>query len=169
MSRAGRSTEAGFTLIELAVVVALLALFTAMVVPRLPALDSGGVRGATRRIAGMTRFLYNEAALSGREHRLEFDLDHGTVRGRVAKDDGELVPVRGLPEEYRLPDGVRLVDVAVAGKEKITSGGTTTVIAPVGWLPETVVHLDNAKGEQLTLRLLSFTGTGEVHAGHRDF
>jgi len=167
-SRTGSSTEAGFTLIELAVVVLLIGLFSALVIPRLPSLAAGDGARATRRIAGTVKFLFNEAALSGREHRLIFDLDHGRLLARQLTPGGELVEVRGLPAESSLPSGVKLLDVAVSGREKVASGSALTPILPAGWLPETVIHL-SSNGETTTVRLLAYTGTAEVYDGYREF
>lgn len=168
--KAGSSTDtSGFTLIELAIVVCLIGLFSALVIPRLPDLTAGGPARAVRRIAGTTKFLYNEAALSGREHRLLFDLDHSRLRPRQLAANGELVAVKGLPEETQLPSGVKLLDVSVAGHEKVTSGETTLAIAPSGWLPQTVIHLQGSDQKILTIRLLSYTGGAEVFEGYREF
>lgn len=170
ISKAGSSTDqAGFTLIELALVVFLLGLFAALAIPRLPSVDAGGPARGARKLAGTAKFLYNEAALSGREQRLICNLDQGRIRPRTLAENGELAPVKGLPQETQLPRGVSFVDVAIAGKEKITHGEATTPFFPAGWLPETVVHLKTDDGEILTVRLLSFTGTAEVYEGYREF
>ena len=159
----------GFTLIELLVVLFLIALFSALVIPRLPEIDAGGPERGARRIAGTIKFLYNEAALSGREHRLLFDLDSNSLRPRTLNDIREVVAVKGLAAESKLPSGVKLLDVAVAGQEKVSSGVTTLSISPTGWLPQTVIHLESADRQILTIRLLSYTGSAEVYEGYREF
>lgn len=169
MTTVAPASARGFTLIELALVVFLIALFSAMVIPRLPGLDAGGPERGARRIAGTTKFLYNEAALTGREHRLIFDLDHGRLRARELSAAGEVRPVKGLPEETKLPSGVKLLDVAVSGRQKVSSGEMTMPIAPSGWLPQTVIHLQSGEREVLTVRLLSYTGSAEVFEGYREF
>jgi general secretion pathway protein H len=67
--------ESGFTLIELTIVVLLLGLFSALVVPRLPGVGEDGLKSSARRIAGTVKYFFNEAALTGRPHRLEYNLD----------------------------------------------------------------------------------------------
>ena len=166
---ADASAPRGFTLIELMVVLFLIALFSALVIPRLPDLDAGGPARGARRIAGMTKFLYNEAALSGREHCLLFDLDANALRPRTLSASREVVAVKGLAEETTLPAGVKLLDVAVAGQEKVSSGTTTMAIAPSGWLPQTIIHLESSNRQILTIRLLSYTGSAEVYEGYREF
>lgn len=164
-----RGAARGFTLIELMIVLFLIALFSAMVIPRLPDLEAGGAEKVARRIAGTTKFLYNEAALSGVEHRLLFDLDNNALRPNTLNADREEVAVKGLAAESQLPAGVKLLDVAVAGQEKVTSGATTMAISPTGWLPQTVIHLQSSDQQVLTIRLLSYTGSAEVYEGYREF
>lgn len=159
----------GFTLVELMVVLFLIALFSALVIPRLPEIDAGGSERGARRIAGTIKFLYNEAALSGREHRLLFDLDNNALRPLTLNANREVVAVQGLAAESKLPSGVRLLAVAVAGQEKVSSGVTTLSISPTGWLPQTVIHLESADQKILTIRLLSYTGSAEVYEGYREF
>ena len=166
---AGQGASDGFTLIELMVVIFLIALFSALVIPRLPSIDAGGAERGARRIAGMTKYLYNEAALSGREHRLLFDLDANALRPRTLNASHEVVAVKGLAEENKLPSGVKLLDVAVAGQEKVSSGETTMSISPTGWLPQTIIHLESSNHQILTIRLLSYTGSAEVYEGYREF
>lgn len=166
---AGRFGAQGFTLIELMVVLFVIALFSALVIPRLPDIGSGGGERGARRIAGITRALYNEAALSGREHRLYFDLDQQTLRPRTLSASREVVAVKGQAEESRLPSGVKFLDVAIAGQEKGVSGEKMMAISPSGWLPQTVIHLEGPDRQILTIRLLSYTGSAEVYEGYREF
>lgn len=164
-----KTCQSGFTLIELMVVVFLIALFSALVIPRLPDIDARGPERGARRIAGITKFLYNEAALSGKEHRLQFDLDNNSLRPRTMSTGQEMVAVKGLAEESRLPSGVKFLDVAVAGQEKVSSGATNMAISPTGWLPQTIIHLQSPDRRILTIRLLSYTGSAEVYEGYREF
>ena len=151
------------------VVLFLIALFSSLVIPRLPSIDAGGPQRGARRIAGMTKFLYNEAALSGKEHRLLFDLDANTLRPSTLNASREVIAVKGLAAETKLPSGVQFLDVAVAGQEKVTSGATSLAISPTGWLPQTIIHLQSSERQILTIRLLSYTGSAEVYEGYREF
>jgi len=104
--------ESGFTLIELTIVVLLLGLFSALVVPRLPGVGADGLKSSARRIAGTVKYFFNEAALSGRPHRLEYNLDEGTFRVRRIEVDGEVVELSGTGKEQRLKGRVRFKDIA---------------------------------------------------------
>jgi len=176
-SRAGTSTDfhrdrpsqAGFTLIELALVLLLIGLFSTLVLPVFDGFGDGALRSEARRLAGTVRHLFNEAALSGRPHRLRFDLDGGTYGGRRLEEDGSLVSVGGSGRDHALPHGVRIRDVVVAGHGRSSSGQVETLILPVGWIEETVVHLDGGGELILTLRMQPLTGDTEVYEGYREF
>lgn len=169
-SRAGICPDtAGFTLLELTIVVLLVSLFTLLAVPLFSGPADGALASSARRISGTVKQLYNEAVLTGREHRLVFYLERGTYAARFRDASGELKPLPGLAEEIRLRDGVSFADVTVAGIGQSSQGEIVTVISPAGWLPETVIHLSGGDARRLTLRVLSFTGTTEVYEGYREF
>jgi len=147
----------------------LIGLFSALVVPVFGGFGESDLRSAARRLAGTTRHLYNEAALSGRPYRLRFDLDRGTYGGLRQEADGRLVPVAGSGGGRTLPEGVRFRDIVVAGRGRSSSGQTDALILPVGWLDETVIHLAGAGDRTLTLRLQPLSGSTEVYEGYREF
>lgn len=163
------SPQDGFTLVELSLVVLIIGLFSLLTVPIFAGWGEGSLQSSARRLAGTVKYLYNESALQKQEFRLVFDLDKGTYRARVLEADGQLAEVGGIGRARQLKGEVRFQDVAVAGHGKFTSGEVTTVIHPVGWLEETVVHLKDEKGRALTLRLMPFTGSTEIYEGYREF
>lgn len=161
--------ESGFTLIELTIVVLLLGLFSLLVLPRLPGVGEDGLKSSARRLAGTVKYFFNEAALSGRPHRLEYNLDAGTFRVRRIEADGEVVELSGTGREQRLKGRVRFKDIAIPARGSFSRGEVTTEIQPVGWMEETVVHLEEEGGRTLTLRIMPYTGTTEVFDGYREF
>ena len=166
--KAGTSTESGFTLIELTLVIALIGLLLGIVIPKLPAVGENRLEASARRIAGMVRFLYNEAALSGVEHRLAVDLDKNVLGGRKLEEDGELVTVTGSGRDQTLSSSVDIVDVSIPGRSKISSGKVSSTIFPVGWMEETVIHL-KSDDRTLTLHMQPLTGVTDIYEGYKEF
>jgi len=166
--RAGTSTEKGFTLIELTLVIALLGLLLGLVIPRLPAIGENRLDATGRRIAGTVRHLYNEAALTGLEHHLAFDLEKNSLGGRKLERDGELVSVTGSGRDHTLSSSVDIVDISIPGRNKITSGQISSRIFPVGWMDETVIHL-KSNSRTLTLHLQPLTGVTDIYEGYKEF
>jgi general secretion pathway protein H len=98
-----------------------------------------------------------------------FNIDEGSYQAKRLEKTGDLVDVAGPGKPRQLKGATRFRDVFIAGKGQSTSGEVTTEIHPVGWLEETVVHLDDGRGGELTLRIMPFTGATEIYDGYREF
>lgn len=159
--------QSGFTLIELMVVVVLLALFTLITVPLFSATGTSKLGYSARRLSGTIKYLFNEAALTGREHRLIYNLDRGTYRARIHEADGEIVDLPGLGRETRLTGDVRFRDLQLPDRGTFTSGEVTVRIHPSGWIEETSIHLEDGSGNKLTLHIMPLTGTAEFFEGYK--
>jgi general secretion pathway protein H len=111
MRVAGDRTARGFTLVELMIVVAVIAVLAAAVVPSVSSLTGADARKAAGELAGSLRYLFDTAALRHATCRMVLDLDAhtwgaecaprlvGVARGgaAVTEDDAELE--RRFPEE----------------------------------------------------------------------
>ncbi len=164
-----KTREAGFTLVELALVVLLIGLFSAMAVPMLTGFGQNSLDASARRLAGTVKYLFNESALSGRPYRLTYNLDRQFFAAKRLEENGELVEVAGVGKKQGLKGDVRFKDIYVPGRGTFSSGEVTTEIHPVGWLEETVIHLEEGETQKLTLRINPFTGVTEVFEGHKEF
>lgn len=88
----------GFTLIELIVVVAVMAVITAAVVTGVGNVRGASVQSETGKIGVAVRYLYNLTVLSGKVHRLVFDLDKRMYWGEEQTTDDPC-------QQFLLPDG----------------------------------------------------------------
>lgn len=76
-SYAEREPEHGFSLVELMVVVALMALITAMAVPSISTVFKISLGSTNRDLATTVRYTYNAAMMTKKVHRLVYDMkDH---------------------------------------------------------------------------------------------
>lgn len=97
--RGGTTTEAGFTLLELTLVGAIVVVLTALAVPMTAsAIDSGKGRHAAGFMASRARFVRQQAVFGYRAHALVFEQVNGRWVFRVCRD-----------ENY---NGVRRVDIS---------------------------------------------------------
>lgn len=169
-STAGRlNNQAGFTLIELALVVVLLGMLAGLGLPMLSALEPDRLNATARRLAGTVKYLYNEAAMTGSEHRLVFDLAQDSYHAVQLSAAGELQTATGLGKSYTLRDGVHFASVYQPQRGERRDGEVSTAILPGGWLEETIIHLRNDEDRKLTLRLVPMTGLTEIYDGYREF
>lgn len=79
----------GFTLIEMLLVLALLALLFASLMPKATSLFRVNVQSSVRRFAALVRFAYDQSVLTGKLHRIVLDFDKQTWAVEAA-NPGEL-------------------------------------------------------------------------------
>ncbi|MFL5812367.1 MAG: Tfp pilus assembly protein FimT/FimU [Bdellovibrionia bacterium] len=79
MTRDQRANQhsSGFTLIELMVVVALIALISVMALPSISSYFQVSLNSSTREIAATVREAYNATLITGKLHRVAYDLKNG--------------------------------------------------------------------------------------------
>jgi len=125
MSHAAARTR-GFTLIELMIVIAVVAIMAAAVIPAVNSVTGANARAAAGELAGALRWLFDTAALRHETCRMALDLDRGTWwpecttgegrgpvlsrKGTVAEEDEALAdrfPDERDPEARRLLAGAR--------------------------------------------------------------
>ena len=160
--------QRGFTLLELTIVVLLLSLFASLTIPVLSRFGRDDLAWSARRIAGTVQFLFNEAAISGREHRLAIELQRNRLTAKVVEDDGETFNLERWEKRLVLPVNVKVKDVRVAGRGVFSTGSATIRFLPGGFLEESLIHLSDQE-KDLTLRFNPFTGATEIREGYYDF
>ena len=79
-------TRRGFTLIEVMIVLVIVGLVTAVTVVGLRSLFKSDLRGASSRLAGSIRYLFDRASTTGKVHRLVLDFDSGRYWAEVTDD-----------------------------------------------------------------------------------
>jgi len=169
MFRAGRlNNQRAFTLMELCIVLFLLSLFAVVSVPLFSSVGENNLNHSARRISGMAKYLYNEAALTATPHRLIIQIDDGLCTPQQLSDHGEWQAANGRARAYQLPTNVQFEEVWIDGKGVLSSGSATINFHPQGWLPATTLHLQQAE-TQLSLHVLPFTGTAEIEEGYHEF
>ncbi|HVN87843.1 MAG TPA: GspH/FimT family pseudopilin [Candidatus Binatia bacterium] len=166
-----RARPAGFTLIEVSLVLLIIAIVLALAIPRLRSLTGAELTRQARRLTNTFRFVRNEAILTGRIYQLHYDI--GVERYWVtivdqASDTPQVAPDIGpLAKPVSLPDPVGISDVVIQGVGKLQQGQVTTSFYPDGSIDPTVVHLDDGR-EAYTLYVNSLTGRPALVAGYYD-
>lgn len=169
----GRRRDAGFTLIELGLVLLIISVTLVLVVPRFRDRSHAELISQTRKLAATFRYLQQEAILNGRVYRLSFDLDQQRYFVTAAEaDDPEAVFTEesgGLAQDVALPSTVQISDVHLPlTGGKIYEGIGWVQFYPDGYVDPSVVHLDNGQ-EAYTLYVdQPLTGRANVQAGYLD-
>lgn len=167
--RTGGVHDAGFTLLEIAVVCLIIGLIATLVVPYVGIFRSTQIKGEVRRLAGRATFLYQEAAARKLVIRLTFDMDNNRYFAMVLdpySPQPTFAPdVERGAEPVRLPNDVKLRDVTVEGVGLLAKGTTSCIFYPEGWVDGTVVHLVDITGTVFTLAFAPLTGRVSIAKG----
>jgi general secretion pathway protein H len=173
ISTAGRyesaGKPAGFTLIEIAVVLFIMALMALLIVPSTKTYHTSRLKHESRRLAGRASFLYDQAAASKLVLRLTFDLNNnGYFVSRLDPHSLNPVFVPDLDEgaaPVQLPPDVLIRDVTVEGTGTIARGTVSCIFYPEGYVDATVVHLRDPAGTVFTLSFQPLTGRVSIVRG----
>ena len=144
--------QAGFSLIELSLVILIIGIMVVLIVPRLPDLGATRLEEALRRLGTLSSYLHDEAALRGRVYRLTMDFGERRYWSAFSAPAAEgTSAVRFVPDwdphasPTRLPDGISFALVEAAGVRN-TSGTAHVDFTPDGLMGELRVTLKNGRG-----------------------
>ena len=172
-SRAGRLNNThGFTLVELGLVLFLLSLFAVFSLPVLYPDSHADLSASARKIAVCVRYVYNEAAITGAEHRIRCDIESGRFELEFLDAAGEWRSIESKKSQLRLKPDIRLKDIWIEETGKISGGSVSIHISPQGWMPATTIHLQAGQDQdssEISIHLLPLSGVVEIEEGYHDF
>ncbi len=84
-AEADRGTRAGFTLVEVMVVLAIMAGMMGGAALLLGTLEAGKMRGEAIKLTSALKYTYAQAAVNNSRYRIVFDLDAGTYNAEVVR------------------------------------------------------------------------------------
>jgi general secretion pathway protein H len=163
------SASPGFTLLELAIVIFIMGLMLSMAMPYLGGFRKEALRSQARRLAGRATYMFDEASGHKLVLRLIFDLDNNGYA--AAKLDPYAVKPVFAPDRrvsgqpVMMPAAIRIRDVTVEGIGTVNRGMVATNFYPEGYVDATVVHLEDASGDVMTLEFSPLTGQVTIIAG----
>jgi prepilin-type N-terminal cleavage/methylation domain-containing protein len=116
-----RAVQAGFTLLEIMLVLGLVALLTSSVVVGFRAFAKSELRGGAAKLAGAIRYLFDRASTTGKVHRLVFDFQEGKYWAEVS-DDRFFMPRERETDESREKDAEEIAEEEKEKKEAAERG-----------------------------------------------
>jgi general secretion pathway protein H len=162
-STPGMRNRAGFTLIELSVVLFLLGLFLWLVAPRLSTLGSPSREAVFRDIAAGSEEAFDTSLFEKKEVRLRIDPAGGTYRFRIEGESSDTAPGKSFG------DHLAVTGIRVGGEDRPPDIVTEIRYLPGGKVSDARIFLrdSGAAGEPTawTLHLQPVDGTVDVLEG----
>ncbi|HEY6008834.1 MAG TPA: prepilin-type N-terminal cleavage/methylation domain-containing protein [Geobacteraceae bacterium] len=166
---AARSTQRGFTLLELVVVIVILALTAAIVLPRFSFTDDGRLRTSARTVAALLRYLGERGATGGGTYRLHLNPGDNTMSvTRLAENGEESRPEDPFLNRAFLAQGVSLADVVLPRFGKVRESEVIVTLGPRGLSDFLVLHLKGKGEAAYTIFAYPEGGRVKVVAGYQE-
>jgi general secretion pathway protein H len=150
--------RSGFTLVELLVVIALLALLSFISLPLLAYQGHGAGKQVIRRIAGTVKQLNNEATLNRDEYLLTFNFNRNSILAFRLRSNSGMVEKESFGHELMLAP-LRIEKIEVKGRGIFHAGQVSVRIFPLGWMEQTSLLLKKKDGTEVRLAFSPLTGS----------
>lgn len=165
----GQYGRSGFTLIEIAVVLAVIGMVMMLVIPRLPSSDGENLKASARTLAATLRYMQDRAATGRTIYYLRLEPGTDSVEVLEAAADGG-VKEPGDPLLRRRPvvEGVQVADVVVPRLGKITDGQVRLEVGMGGLRDFVAIHLRSDGGAFWTVMAFPASGKVKVYEGYQE-
>lgn len=180
------SSQRGFTLIEIMIVLAIMAALITVGAPRLLKNNEGNIKAVARNFIVLSKELRNKARLTNSTYRLAISMEAGEEKYWVErangpqtvdpeayekeKETGEDAPPplfqmdkSLLKKEKELPGGLRFASVETVNmKAPMTSGVAYIHFFPEGFVEASAVQITNGNNLTWTLVFNPLTGQADI-------
>lgn len=158
-----KSGRAGFTLIEIAVVMVIISMVMMLVIPRLPSSDQENLKISARTLASTLRYLQERAATSRTFYYLTLELGTESVKISELGGDGSAIdPSDPLLQKSPVKEGIIVADVRIPRLGKVNTGQLRLDVGMGGVRDFVTIHLRSAEGKFWTVMV--YPAGGKVNA-----
>ncbi len=159
----------GFTLIEIAVVIAIIGMVMAIVIPRLPSSESEDLKSSARTLAATLRYAQERAATNRTIYYLKLEPGGNSATMTEAAGDGsEKKPSDPLLQKRILRERIVVSDVRIPRLGTINDGQLRLDIGPGGLRELAVIHLRSPGGQQWTVTAFPSGGKVKLYEGYEE-
>ena len=158
----------GFTLLELIIVLGLLGLMLVVTVPRFrQALTTNELKASARKIIALVREVRDKAIRDHKDYQLHIDIG-ANVFWVVVNDATAEEQTMAKENGFRLPAEVRLLDVWLRSRGKLTTGDVDIRFSRKGYIEKSMLHLEADDGGRMSLLLTPFLGEIKTYDGYHE-
>ncbi|MHC4241533.1 MAG: pilus assembly FimT family protein [Planctomycetota bacterium] len=160
--------QGGFTLVELAVIILIIAACVTVVFPKFSngLLDQQRLKSSVSKIASIAEYARQRAVSTHLTHVLHFNIEQGTYWITAHAPDGKLMPMTdGLNLKGRLPEDIRFSGIDFPDIRTDSGDVVTIEFSPQGWIEPATVYVASLEGREMSIvmhEMLGYVETLEV-------
>jgi general secretion pathway protein H len=161
--------KAGFTLIEIAVVLAIVGMVLLLVIPRLPSSDRENLRISARTLAATLRYVQERATTVRSGYYINMVPGTGAIHIFEYSDiESNKQPADQLLQKSPIKEGIEVTDVFIPRIGKVSEGQIRLDIGPGGLRDVVIIHLRSADGQFGTVMAFPSGGKVKVYEGYQE-
>ena len=162
-------TQSGFTLIEIAVTLAIIGMVMMLVIPRLPSSEHENLKISANVLASTLRYMQDRAATARTTYYLRLEPGTDSVKVLEAAADGsEKEPDDPLLQQPPVKEGIEVADVVIPRLGKVSDGELRVDIGMGGLRDFTIIHLRSPGGDFRTVMAFPSSGKVKVYEGYQE-
>lgn len=160
--------QGGFTLVELAVIILIIAACVTVVFPKFSnvLLDQQRLKSSVSKIASIAEYARQRAVSTHLTHQLHFNIEQGTYWVTAHTPDGRLMPMTdGLNLKGRLPEDIRFSGIDFPDIRTDSGDVVAIEFSPQGWIEPATVYVASSQGRKMSVvmhEMLGYVETLEV-------
>ncbi len=159
----------GFTLIEIAVVLAIIGMLLVLVLPRLPSTGQEDLKVSARTLAATLRYMEDRAATGRTTYYLHMEPGTDNIKVQEAAADGsEMEPTDPLLQKRPVKEGIVVADVFVPRLGKVVDGTIRLDVGNGGLRDFVVIHLRSPEGKFWTVMAFPSSSKVKVLDGYQE-
>ena len=163
MWKAGIWNKNGFTFVEIAVVLFIISIFTAVASPRLLAFfSSETIERSASRLGLYIEHVRDEAVYKRKFLSLTCAIEEGSFKVTSPGEDEQGVLMR----PFTLPESIKIVDIDIQGKNKGIAGESLISFYPGGMADGAFIHLRSDDEKELTIKIFPLAREIDIYEGY---
>ncbi len=163
MWKAGICNKSGFTFVEIAVVLFIISVFTAVAAPRLLAFfSSETIERSASRLGNYIEHVRDEAVYKRKTLSLTCSIEAGRFKVTSLGEDEQGVLMR----PFTLPESIKIVDINIQGRDSDIAGESFISFFPGGMADGAFIHLRNDDEKDLTIKIFPLAREIDIYEGY---
>ncbi|MDD2364615.1 MAG: type II secretion system protein [Desulfuromonadaceae bacterium] len=159
----------GFTLIEIAIVLAIIGMMMLLIVPKLPSSEQENLKISARTLAGTFKYIQERAATSRTEYYIAIYPGSDSVKiSELGADGVSHEPSDPLLQKSPIKERVTISDVRIPRLGKAVDGQVRVDVGMGGVRDFVTVHLRSEEGQAWTVMVFPAGGKVKAYEGYHE-